>query len=269
MVLQAGVAMQEIRVSFDDADAYERYMGRWSRAVGDKFLAWLELPKHARWLDVGCGSGAFCELVVGRCAPSALSGIDPSPAQVEFARRRLPQADIRVADSMDLPFREGEFDVVASALVLHFIPDRAKAFAEMKRVTRREGMVAGYTWERSPVSDFAPYAPMLEGLKSIGVEPMRSPTVPEQRLDGLRATAEAASLRELALTQIEVRQRFRDFDEYWDVQTLPVSPVGRTVAGLSDEQRVRLRETMRAALPIAEDGSITYPARAVAFKARA
>ena len=171
--------MPEIRPAFDDADAYERYMGRWSRAVGQRFLAWLAPPANARWLDIGCGTGAFSQLIAGQCAPKSLSGIDPSPAQIEFARVQLPKADLRLGDLLALPFGDAEFDIVASALVLHFIPDRAKAFAEMKRVARPGGVVAAYTWERSATSDFAPYAAMLGGLAAIGVEPMRSPTVPE------------------------------------------------------------------------------------------
>jgi SAM-dependent methyltransferase len=260
--------MREVRPTFDDADAYERYMGQWSRAIGEKFVTWLEPPKGARWLDLGCGGGAFGELIVGRCAPAALSGIDPSAAQVESARGKLPQADLRVGDSMAMPFGDGEFDVVASALVLHFIPDRTRAFAEMKRVVRRGGVVAGYTWERTPDFDGGPYAPLLNGMLAIGVEPTRSPTVPEAQLDGLRATADAAGLTQVTVTRIEASCGFRDFDDYWEAQTLPVSPVGRTAAALPDDQRERLRETLRGTLPIAADGSISYPSRAVAFKAR-
>src|SRR5690242_3918988 len=141
--------MPEIRPAFDDADAYERYMGRWSRAIGEKFLAWIAPPPNARWLDVGCGTGAFSELIAQRCTPKSLSGIDPSAAQLDYARAKLAKADLRVADAMAMPFGNDEFDVVASALVLHFIPDRAKALSEMKRVVRRGGLAAGYTWERT------------------------------------------------------------------------------------------------------------------------
>jgi ubiquinone/menaquinone biosynthesis C-methylase UbiE len=261
--------MPEIRPAFDDADAYDRYMGRWSKAIGEKFLAWLAPLANARWLDIGCGTGAFSQLIAERCAPKSLSGIDPSPAQIEAARAKLPNADLRVGDSLALPFGDGEFDIVASALVLHFIPDRAKAFSEMKRVVSPGGVVAAYTWERSGTSDFAPYAPMLRGLDAIGVEPLRSPTVPEQQVEGLRKTAEAAGLANTALTHIEATQNFRDFDEFWNVQTLTVSPVGKTIAKLDDTQRARLRKTMQSLVPIAGDGSISYSARAVAFMASA
>ena len=260
--------MPEIRPAFDDADAYERYMGRWSRAIGEKFLAWLAPPRDANWLDIGCGTGAFSRLIAQHSTPKSLSGIDPSPAQIDFARSQLPKADLRVADATALPFADGAFDVVASALVLHFIPDRGKAFAEMKRAARRGGIVTAYTWERSARDDFAPYAAMLKGLNMIGVEAMRSPTVPEQQIDGLRSTAAAAGLTGIDVREIEATQSFADFDDYWTVQTLTVSPVGKTVAKLDDAQRSRLRETMRGIVPIAADGSITYAARAVALKAR-
>ena len=260
--------MPEIRPAFDDADAYERYMGRWSRAIGEKFLAWLAPPRDANWLDIGCGTGAFSRLIAQHGAPKSVSGIDPSPAQVEFARGQLPKADLRVADATALPFADGAFDVIASALVLHFIPDRGKAFAEMSRVARPGGIVTAYTWERSTRDDFAPYAAMLKGLNAIGVEAMRSPTVPEQQIDGLRATAAAAGLSGIDVCEIEATQSFADFDDYWTVQTLTVSPVGKTVAKLDDAQRSHLHETMRGIVPIAADGSITYAARAVALKAR-
>lgn len=260
--------MREIRVAFDDANAYERYMGRWSRAVGERFLAWLAPPENARWLDVGCGTGAFSQLILARCKVKSLSGIDPSQAQIDHARAKLPNADLRVGNSMAMPFNSNEFDVVNSALVLHFIPDRGKAFAEMKRVSRLGGLVAGYTWARTASADFAPYEPMLRSLLKIGVEPMRSPTVPEQTADGLRITAEAAGLTGVEVIQVEATQTFRDFEHFWDEQTLPVSPVGKTVAKLNQAQTAQLRDTLQTTLPIAADGSITYPAQAIAFKGR-
>jgi ubiquinone/menaquinone biosynthesis C-methylase UbiE len=259
--------MAEVKITFDAADDYERFMGRWSRAIGEKFLGWLDAPAGAQWLDVGCGTGAFSELILRRCAPKSVTGIDPSPAQIEFARKALAGATFEVADSLDLPFGDGAFDVAASALVLHFIPDRAKAFAEMFRVLRPGGWVAGYTWKRTATTDFAPYMPMLRGAESVGGELLKSPTVPEGSSDGLRASLHAAGFRDIAVTEIEVSQTFRDFDEYWEVQTLPFSPPGKTVAKLSDDQRARLRDHMRKTLP-APDGSITYSATAVAGKAR-
>ena len=260
--------MAEVKVTFDNADAYERFMGRWSRAVGEKFLDWIAPPQNARWLDVGCGTGAFSELILKRCAPKSLAGIDPAPAQIDYARKLLPAADFRVADSMELPFEDSAFDVVASALVLHFIPDRSKALAEMKRVVRNGGLVAAYTWERTATVDFAPYRPMMQVIESIGAEVFRSPTVPEGSLDGLRASVEAAGFKDIEVTQIEATQSYRDFEDYWSAQTPSFSPPGKAVAQLTESQRETLRDRLRETLPTGKDGSVSYSARAVAFKAR-
>jgi SAM-dependent methyltransferase len=260
--------MPEVKITFDAADDYELYMGAWSRAIGENFLAWLGAPRDARWLDVGCGTGAFSELILRHAAPASLTGIDPSPEQIEYARKHLPDLTFRVADAMDLPFREGEFDVVASALVIHFIPDRAKAFAEMHRVLRSGGLVAGYTWKRNAAANFAPYAPMLRVAQSIGGEPLASPLVPEGTPEGMRAALAAASFADIAVAEIEVTRTFANFDEYWDIQTMPFSPSGKTVAKLTDAQRVKLRDVMRDTLPAAADGTITYSATAMAGKGR-
>jgi len=264
--------MAEVKITFDAADDYERFMGRWSRAVGARFLDWLDAPANARWLDVGCGTGAFSELILQRCAPQSLAGIDPSPEQIAYvgkylARKHLAGSTFQVADSAAMPFPDGAFDVVASALVIHFIPDRARAFAEMKRVLRPGGLVGGYTWKRTASTDFAAYAPMLEGVVRIGGEPLRSPVVPEGSTDGMRASLGAAGYTDIAVSEIEVSQTYETFDAYWDAQTLPFSPPGRTVARLDDAQRARLRDLLRETLPAA-DGTITYSATAVAGKAR-
>jgi SAM-dependent methyltransferase len=194
--------------------------------------------------------------------------VDPAPAQVEHARKNYPAADFHTGDSMALPFTENAFDVVASALVLHFIPDRGKAFAEMKRVTKPGGIVSGYTWERSATSKGAPYVPMTKGLQNIGVEPTTSPTVPEADLDGLRESLTRAGFHDIDVTIVEATQSYRDFEDYWQVQTMTFHPVGKSVAALDDKKRDELRDVMRKALPPGADGTITYKARAVAFKAR-
>src|SRR5690348_3049633 len=104
--------MAESQVTFDDAHGYEQFMGRWSRAIGEKFLDWLAPPSNARWLDVGCGTGAFSELIRKRCAPASLVGIDPAPAQVAYARERFPGVDFRVGDALAMPLPDETFDVV-------------------------------------------------------------------------------------------------------------------------------------------------------------
>ena len=261
--------MAETQVAFNDADAYERYMGRWSRAVGQNFLAWLTPPKNAKWLDVGCGTGAFSELILKTCAPASVIGVDPAPAQIELAKKQATagKADFRVADAMALPFGDNEFDVVVSALVLHFLPDRGKGLREMLRVVRPGGIVAGYTWERTEASDFAPYHALAQGLGSMGAYATRSPLVPEASVEGLKATLENTGFADIVVTRIEGTEGYRDFDDYWEAQTPPFAPVGKSVRALSDDKRNELRERMRKTMTAGLDGSIRYSARATSFKA--
>src|SRR5258708_7473904 len=188
-----------MKINFDAADDYERFMGYWSRAIGEKFLVWLAPPTAAQWLDVGCGTGAFSELIQRRCAPQSIVGIDPSPAQIDYARKMLPGPTFEVADSMDMPLGDSMFDVLASTLVFHFIPNPAGAFAEMKSVLKPGGVIGGYTWKGSAPTDFAPYATLMHGVRQIGAEMLTSPLVPEASLEGLRASLQSAGFVDIAL----------------------------------------------------------------------
>jgi ubiquinone/menaquinone biosynthesis C-methylase UbiE len=128
------VAEQIIR--FEDGAGYEQMMGIWSRLVGEIFLDWLAPSPGLRWVDVGCGNGAFTELLVERCAPAAVEGIDPSEGQLAFARTRPSArlAKFSKGDAMALPFATGSFDAAVMALVLVFVPDPRKGVDEMVRV---------------------------------------------------------------------------------------------------------------------------------------
>ena len=259
--------MAEQAVQFDDGAAYERFMGRWSRAVGAIFLDWVAPPKGARWLDVGCGTGAFTEQVLDKCAPSSVMAVDPAAAQVEHARRQPAgsRADFRVADAQSLPFAEGMFDVVASALVINFIPARSRAVAEMKRVARPGGTVAGYVW------DFAGGRgtgwPLMRGMRQTGIALPVVPGADSSSLDALSALFLQAGLRDVETKPIEVIQSYADFDDYWTAQTPKFSPVGKAVAALSEPERTKLKDVVRGQLPIQPDGSIAYSACANAVKA--
>ncbi len=260
--------MPEVKVAFDDAAAYDRVMGRWSGAVGARFLDWLTPTSGLRWLDVGCGAGAFTELVLKRCSPGSIVGVDPAAAQIEYARRQTPAAEFRTAAAMALPFANDEFDIVASALVINFIPDRAKALAEMRRVLRPGGTVTAYLWHRSATANDAPFAPIERGLETIDANVLRPPMRPESAPEGARMALETAGFSNIAITILEATRTFLSFEDYWETHCLPIAPPGQSIAALSDEGRARLRATMQAMLPAAADGTVSYSSRALAFKAR-
>ena len=260
--------MADTQIRFDDGAAYEEFMGRWSLLAGDAFLDWLSPATGLRWLDVGCGNGAFTELLARRCAPKAVEGVDPSEGQIAFARTRFAgRRDVafRLGDAMALPFRDGTFDAVASALVLFFIPDPAQGVAEMARVIRPGGGVCGYVWDF--LGGGFPYFALQDEMARLGMSPMLPPRVEVARLDALRRTFEGAGLIDIETTELTVQRRFADFDAFW----LAASK-GPAIAPRLAEQpggtREQLRSRLRDRLPAAADGSITYGARATAVRGR-
>lgn len=259
--------MSEPKIAFDDGEAYERFMGRWSRAAERIFLDWLKPPKNARWLDVGCGTGAFTQLVLDNCAPAAVIGVDPAAAQIDHARHQpaVRRAEFCVADAMQLPFPDGDFDMVVSALVINFVPDHRKALAEMRRVARSGATVAAYLWDRTPDAEFSPSALMQRAMAKIGAE---VPRIPGANMGSLASVFATADFKAIEATSIEVTQTYRDFADYWEAQTPPFSPAGKLIAKMQPNERARLYDALRSSLPSAPDGSITYGSRANAVKAR-
>jgi ubiquinone/menaquinone biosynthesis C-methylase UbiE len=136
--------MPEQSIRFEDGAAYERMMGIWSRIAGAIFLDWLAPPSGLRWIDVGCGNGAFTEMIAERCEPAEVQGIDPSEGQLAFARTRLAsgKAKFHNGQAVALPFAPQSFDAATMALVIFFVPDPAKGVAEMARVIAPGGIVA-------------------------------------------------------------------------------------------------------------------------------
>lgn len=254
-------------------DSYEAYMGRWSRQVAPRFLDWLEPPEGLDWLEVGCGTGALSAAVLARAAPRSLVAIDPSEGFVAKARADLPdpRADFRVGDARDLPLEDAGRDLVVSALVLNFVPDRARALAEMKRVLRPGGTIGFYVWDypgggMGLMRAFWTAAAALDPAAADLTEDKRFPfCTPE----GLIMLAGEAGLGPLEVEAIEVPTVFRDFDDYWRPFTLGAGPAPGYCMSLAPDARERLRERLSDSLPRAADGSIALTARAWAARVTA
>ena len=252
--------------AFTEGAAYERFMGPWTRAVGAVFLDWLAIPQGQRWLDIGCGTGVFTELILEKAAPSEIVAIDPAPAQVAFAREKPigRRADFRIADAANLPFDDEGFDVVASALALNFIPEREKSVAEMRRVTRPGGCVAGFVWDFcGPLAATRHVANVLREMEA-KVAPM--PGVKSTRLEALGPLFEQAGLADVELRAIEVELTYPDFEAYWRRFIENPTPASLFVRDLPPADKEVFREKVSASLPAAPDGTVTFSARANAVK---
>jgi ubiquinone/menaquinone biosynthesis C-methylase UbiE len=259
--------MVEQKIRFDDGAAYEQMMGVWSRLAGEIFLDWLAPPSGLRWLDVGCGNGAFTQLLVERCAPAEVQGIDPSEGQLAFARARSTSrvAEFRRGNAMALPFSADRFDAAVMALVIIFVPEPAKAILEMARVVRPGGTVATYMWDM--LGGGFPVDPLLVEMRAMGLAPARPPQMEASRLDMLRGLWAGAGLEAVEAREIAVRRTFADFDDLW-MTKLKFPTIAPVVAAMAAADVETLKSRMRAALPADAKGRITYGARAHAVKGR-
>ncbi len=259
--------MSTEQIRFDDGAAYERYMGIWSQAAGETFLEWLAPGPGLRWLDVGCGNGAFTETLAERCAPASVHGIDPSEAQLAFARARpaLRAAKFTQADAMALPYPAAAFDAAVMPLVIFFVPDPARGVAEMARVVGPSGTVAAYAWDMA--GGGFPYEALHAEMRGMGV-PVPTPPSPEaSRLDALRELWRGAGLEAVETREIAVQRTFAGFDDFW-ATILGGPSVGPRLAAMAAGDIARLQGRMRARLPADGAGRIAYGARANAVKGR-
>lgn len=251
-------------------DNYDAYMGRWSRHLAPRFLAWLDPAETLDWLEVGCGTGALSSAILNQCMPKSLLSIDASPGFLAKARERIrdDHVEFRQGDAQALNIETASRDIAVSGLVLNFVPDRAKALAEMKRITRPGGTVAFYVWDypgggleflRAFWTAAAAVDPNAEELK----EDARFPYC---TADGLTSLAEVAGLVQLACTAIEIPTLFKDFEDFWHPFTLGAGPAPGYCTSLAPGARERLRVRLRDTLPFAADGSIPLKARAWAVR---
>ncbi len=239
--------MAELQIRFDDGAAYERMMGIWSRLAGEIFLDWLAPHAGLRWLDVGCGNGAFTALVVERCAPAEVQGIDPSAAQLAFARARgaARVAEFRQGDAMALPFSADRFDAAVMA--------------------RPGGIVATYVWD--VFGGGFPPEPIHAEMRALGLAPLRPPRSDVSRMEALWDLWTGANLDAVETREIAVQRTFADFDDFWTTSMLGAS-IGPTVAAMASGDVERLKTRVGARLPADAAGRITYGARANAIKGR-
>jgi SAM-dependent methyltransferase len=255
-------------LQFDDAEAYERFMGPWSRRATAIFVDWLSPPRGARWLDVGCGTGILAQHVVEHANPQSVDAVDPAATQVAHAARALDGtlARFHVAAAERLPFDDGAFDVVASALVLNFLRDPRAGVGEMQRVARSGALVAGFVWDFA--AERSPSWPMREGLRSCGVALPPLPGADGSTVAALRALFADVGLASIETCSFDVTVSFPAFGDFWIAQMPGYSPTTRMIDAMSEGERSRLKDAVRRALATDDlSKPFGYSATANAIKA--
>jgi ubiquinone/menaquinone biosynthesis C-methylase UbiE len=259
--------MADTQIRFDDGAAYERMMGVWSRSAGEIFLDWLAPSRGLRWVDVGCGNGAFTELLAARCAPVEIQGVDPSAGQLAYARARPGTAKAQFSEghAMALPFEGKRFDAATMALVIFFVPDPAKGVAEMARVLEPGGMAAAYAWDMH--GGGFPLEPIYAQMRVLGLAPPMPPSPDASRIETMRDLWKAAGFDAVETRAITVQRRFANFEEYWMIATQGPG-FSAALATMAQADVARIKTGTRASLPADAGGTITCSARANAVKGR-
>lgn len=250
-------------------DAYERYVGRWSRQVAPIFVDWLAITPRRDWLDVGCGTGALSATVLAQADPASIVGIDPSADFVAHAREGVadPRASFAVGDAQAIPLPVASVDVVVAGLVLNFVPDPAAGLAEMVRVAVPGATVAAYVWDYAEgmelMRHFFDAAIALDPAAVAEDEGVRFPIC---RPDPLRRAFVGAGLVAVEVRAIDVPTVFPGFDEYWTPFLSGVGAAPAFAMRLDEGRRNAIRDRLRATLPMEPDGSIHLSARAWAAR---
>ncbi len=260
--------MNESQIRFEDGAAYERMMGVWSRLIGETFLDWLSPLPGQRWIDVGCGNGAFTELLAQRCAPVEILGVDPSEGQPGLSRSLSPAAVARFGrgDAMALPCVDYRFDAAVMALVLFFVPEPATGVAEMKRVVKAGGSISAYVWDVLEPGGF-PMAAMQEELRDMAIVPMLPPRAEVSRIHALHALWADAGLTDIASREILVARTFEDFSDFWTSVEIAIG-MGQGTREMSAEAKMCLRDRLNSRLPPDAAGRISFTSRANAVTGR-
>ena len=257
--------MSEKTVVFEDGNAYEKMTGVWSQIVGKEFIEWLNTSGGLSWVDIGCGTGAFTYQVAELCSPSHLLGIEPSEAQIEFARKRpmAQQVTFQTGDATALACESSSFDVATMALVLYFLPDPALGVNEMKRVVKPGGIIATYDWDVP--GGGLPHEWLHKELRKRGIEYPLPPTAEVSRMDELEKLWDEAGLRSIECKQFRVTRTFINFKELWDI-SMKAPAFSGVFDDLAPEVISDIRSTVESELTKSSSGSVSIHAHANAIK---
>ena len=243
------------------AQAYERYMGAWSRPLSSRFVEAAGVRRGQRVLDVGCGTGALTAALVERLGARSVAAVDPSESFIAAVRGRLPGVDVRLARAESLPFDDATFDASLAQLVVHFMADPVIGIREIARVTRTGGIVAACVWDFE--GGRGPLGPFWDAARALDPDVEDESHLPGARRGHLVELLDAAGLADVAESTLEVNRSFASFEDWWEPFTRGVGPGGAYVASLAPSRRDALRDRCRSMLP---SGRFAHSARAWAAR---
>ena len=254
---------------WSSGNAYEKFMGRWSSLVAQKFLKWLAVPPGLNWLDVGCGTGSLTRLILETQKPVKIISIDSSEEFISYARINLNTSvvlfDVGKAESLNID--SGSIDAVVSGLVLNFIPEPEIAVREMMRVTKPGGKIGIFLWDYSEGVQMLRYfwdaAVELDDKAKEFDEGLRFPLCRKGELELLFRKAGLKDVKEIP---IEINTYFKNFSDYWEPFLGNVGPAPAYAMSLDSKKRKQLKMKVFDLLPVSNDGSISIMARAWAVK---
>ncbi len=250
---------------FANADAYERFMGRWSRLVAPQLVDFAGVPDGGKLLDVGSGTGALAFALAEQKPQVSVRGIDPSGEYVEYANSRNPfpgRVTFEMGDAQQLRFAGAAFDGSLSLLVFNFIPDAGKALRELCRVTKPGGKISAAVW------DYGEAMRMLRAFWDAAVSiDSKAERLDERHMPLCRAGELAGLWRRGGLQNIReqplmITMKFQSFADYWDAFLLGQGPAGAYVATLRPGEVGALRAAVKNRVsPSAEGTPFTLSAR--------
>ena len=252
-------------IIYNNAAAYDEMMGAWSQLLGSQFINWLNPAINKKWIDIGCGTGAFTEQIFNKCAPTNIIGIDPSKEQIEFATNRFSSnnLDFKIGDAMSLPFDKKYFDFATMALVLFFVPDPLTGVKEMVRVVKPGGSISAYVWD--VYGGGLPVEVVHFGLREMNIDYPIPPSAEVSKMANLNELWSTAGLKEIESRKIIAHRTFSNFDELWKISLK--SPALQPVLNrINTNKLTKLKLIVKENLVTDTDGTVTYAAHSNAIK---